>query len=76
MRDVFEEYKMGLITWDEAYRIANNNAATAADVGNSDEVDYWVKMMNDLGVDLAEQFMKMLGYKQNDDGAFFKPGET
>ncbi len=74
MRDPFEEYKMGLITWDEAYRIANNNAATAADVGN-DEVDYWIHEMNDLGVELAEQFMKTLGYKQNDDGAFFKPGE-
>ena len=26
MRDVYAEYKSGLISWEEAYRIANNNS--------------------------------------------------
>lgn len=76
MRKLLEEYNTGKITWDEAYRIANNNAATASEVGNTEEVEYWTHLMNELGVELADQFMKTLGYKQNKSGSFFKPGDN
>ena len=67
MRDVYKEYKQGLISWDEAYLIANNNAATMKDT------DYWTKQMESLGVDMADCIMKQLGYKENQDGTFYKP---
>jgi len=76
MRDVYKEYKQGLITWDEAYFIANNIAATSADSPNTpfEETDYWAKQMESLGVDAAEFIMKhLLGYKQNEDGILIKP---
>ena len=43
MRNVFEEYRQGIISWDEAYRIANNNAAiVSGTISNtsSEETDY------------------------------------
>ena len=77
MRDVYKEYRQGLITWDKAYLIANNIAATAASNPETpfEETDYWAKQMESLGVDAAEHFMRMLGYKQNDEGVFFNPTE-
>ena len=68
MRNVFEEYRQGLITWDTAFAIANNNAAIP-----SSQTDYWADQMDSLGVDIAELIMKRLGYKQNLDGIYFKP---
>lgn len=76
MRNVFEEYKKGKITWDEAYRIANNNAAKASEDGSGVKVQHWTKMMYELGVDLSDQFMKTLGYQQDSLGVFSKPGKT
>ena len=75
MRDVYKEYKQGLISWEKAYFTVNNMAATAA--GNPqtsfEEMDYWCKQMESLGVDAAECVMKVLfGYKQTKDGVFFK----
>ena len=76
MRDLFVEYRTGLISWDEAYCIANNMASTTAMQvkGAPREVDYWTSQMESLAVDLAEGLMKTLGYKQNKAGAYFKPG--
>ena len=75
MRDVFKEYRLGLISWEEAYFIANNIAATASSNPELpfEETDYWARQMESLGVDAAELLMKLLGYKQNADGAFIKP---
>ena len=75
MRDLYKEYKQGLITWEEAYFTANNIAATTS--SNADlpfeETEYWCKQMESLSVDAAEIIMKIIfGYKQNSDGAFFK----
>ncbi|MCR4729373.1 MAG: hypothetical protein K5881_00450 [Saccharofermentans sp.] len=71
MRNVFEEYRQNLISWDEAYAIANNNAASS----NLD-TDYWADQMESLGVDAAEQLMTLLGYKQNDEGKYYMLGVT
>ncbi len=67
MRNVFEEYRLNLISWDEAYAIANNKAA-ASDLN----IDYWADQMESLGIDAAEQLMTLLGYKQNDEGEYYK----
>lgn len=73
MRDVYAEYRQGKITWEEAYFTANNIAATVSGIPNSqDETDYWASQMESLGVDLAEQRMKELGYAQDKDGVFYK----
>lgn len=75
MRDVYSEYKSGLISFEEAYRIANNNAAivssTVSDT-SSEETDYWCCQMESLGVDIAEQIMLKLGYWQDADGVLHK----
>lgn len=71
MRNVFEEYRQNLISWDEAYAIANNNAASS----NLD-TDYWADQMESLGVDAAEHLMTLLGYKQNDEGKYYMLGVT
>ncbi len=78
MRDVYKEYRQGLISWHEAYRIANNIAATASDnLGTSyGETDYWATQMESLGIDAAESLMKLLGYKQNTEGIFFRTEST
>ena len=68
MRDVYKEYKQGLISWDEAFMIANNNAATS-----NTEVDYWADQMDSLGCDAAIQIMALLGYKQDHEGLYAKP---
>lgn len=65
MRDVFKEYRMGLISWDEAYFIANNNAATIIP-----ETEYWASQMESLGIDASEKLMNLLGYKQDKDGIY------
>ena len=73
MRDVYAEYRQGKITLEEAYFTANNIAATVSNIPNSqDETDYWASQMESLGVDLAEQRMKELGYSQDKDGVFYK----
>ena len=69
MRNVFEEYRQNLISWDEAFAIANNNAAAS-----TLDTDYWADQMESLGIDAAERIMTLLGYKQNDEGTYFKPG--
>ncbi len=78
MRDVFKEYRQGLISWDEAFAIANNMAATASEnpCSPDGETDYWADQMDSLGGDAAEHLMKLLGYKQNENGIYFKPGEV
>ncbi|MBR2597361.1 MAG: hypothetical protein IKE09_02300 [Clostridiales bacterium] len=75
MRDIYAEYRQGLITWEVAYFTANNIAATVSNniAVPKEETEYWCKQMESLGVDAAEYLMKkMLGYKQNDSGVFFK----
>ena len=73
MRDVFAEYKLGKITWEEAYFTANNIAATVSGIPEKqEETEYWASQMESLGVDLAERMMKQLGYKQREDGVLFK----
>ena len=68
MRNVFKEYRQGLISWDKAFRIANNMAAKG-----SSNTDYWADQMDSLGCDAAEQLMKSkYGYKQNSEGLFYK----
>ena len=71
MRNVFEEYRQGLISWDEAFFIANNNAATS-----TMDTDYWADQMDSLGVDAAIQIMELLGYKSNQEGVYSKPEST
>ena len=68
MRNVFEEYRQGLISWDEAFFIANNNAATS-----TMDTDFWADQMESLGVDAAVQIMELLGYKSDYDGVNHKP---
>jgi len=68
MRNVFEEYRQGLISWDEAFFIANNNAATS-----TMDTDFWADQMESLGVDAAVQIMEILGYKSDSDGVYHKP---
>lgn len=77
MRDVFKEYRQGLISWDEAFATANNIAATTSEscALPPEETDYWASQMESLAVDMACSIMKTLGYKQNESGAYFKPGE-
>ena len=74
MRDYYMEYKKGLISWDEAYLTVNNIASTVSDNPEMpfEETDYWCKQMESLAVDLAENMMKILGYKQKEDGVFYK----
>lgn len=80
MQDIYNpytEYKKGRITWDQAYLIANNNAAKVSDIpGNYEETDYWARQMESLGVDASEALMKLLGYKQTEDGILYKPEDT
>lgn len=78
MRNVFEEYRKGQISWDEAYRIANNLAATASgDIELEEgEVDFYAGQMESLGIDAAEKLMDLLGYAQDKDGLYYKPGES
>lgn len=71
MRDVYKEYKQGLISWDKAYYIANNKAARG--IGNT---DYWADQMDSLGCEAAEQLMALLGYTHGEEGIFNKPGEA
>lgn len=72
MRDVFKEYRQGLISWEEAYRIANNNAASSSN-SDDDELEHWCKQMESLGVDASEYIMTcFLGYKQNKNGILYK----
>ena len=75
MRDVYREYVEGQITWDEAYAIANNLAATASEDPESeqDEVDWYASQMESLAVDAAEHLMELLGYKQDSIGVYTKP---
>ena len=73
MINVYAEYRQGKITWEEAYFIANNIAATVSNIPNNhEETDYWASQMESLGVDLAEMRMKELGYAQRKDGVFYK----
>ena len=75
MRDVFKEYRQGLLSWDEAFCIANNLAATACTEAVNDEIEteFYTKQMESLGVDAAEQIMKLLGHKEDDSGIYYKP---
>ncbi len=75
MRDVYREYVEGQITWDEAYAIANNLAATASEDPESEqaEVDWYASQMESLAVDAAEHLMKLLGYRQDSIGVYSKP---
>ena len=67
MRNVFNEYRQGLLSWDAAFAIANNSAAI-----DSADTEYWVEQMESLGVDAGCRIMDMLVYKQDKDGKFFK----
>ena len=74
MRDIYKEYRQGLISWDEAYFTVNNIAATASSIpDNTEETDYWCQQMESLGIDAAEIIMNLLGYQQQDNGIFIKP---
>jgi len=78
MRNPFREYRNGKISWDEAFALANNMASTTSlrITSDDDETNYWAEQMDCLAVDLACDLMKTLGYKQNEAGAFFKPGDS
>jgi len=65
MRDVFKEYRQGLISWDEAFFIANNNAAAC-----SGDTDFWADQMDSLGCDAAVKNMEFLGYKRDEEGVY------
>ena len=74
MRDLYKEYKQGLISWDRAYATANNLANNASNqVDMYEETDYWATQMESLAVDAAESLMKMLGYQMNEGGAYILP---
>ena len=75
MRDVYSEYKDGQLTWVEAYLIANNNAAALSNKLNTpqEEVEYWVQQMESLGVDIADSYMRSLGYVEDFTGVYSKP---
>ncbi len=77
-RDVFKEYRQGLLSWDEAFCIANNLSATACiePETEEDDVAFYTAQMESLGVDLACGLMTTLGYKQDNNGVYFKPGES
>ena len=75
MRDIYAEYKQGLISWDEAYFTANNLAATASSspTAPKGETEYWCRQMESLAIDAVEMLMKKVyGYNQNKDGLFYK----
>jgi len=76
MRDVYREYLENKISWDEAFCIANNLAATAsADIELEEgEVDFYASQMESLGVEAAEKLMSLLGYTQDSMGIYFKVG--
>ena len=76
MRNVFEEYRKGQISWDEAFFIANNLCASACvnSETEEDETEFYAKQMESLGVDLACSLMTALGYKQDNSGVYYKPG--
>ena len=71
MRDVFKEYRQGLISWDEAFFIANNNAAAC-----SGDTDFWADQMDSLGCDAAEKIMEFLGYKRDEEGVYLNREAT
>ena len=68
MRNVFEEYRQGLISWDEAFFIANNSAAAS-----TMDTDYWADQMESLGVDAAVQIMELIGYESDSEGIYKRP---
>lgn len=68
MRNVYKEYRLGLISWDTAFAIANNNAASM-----TSDTDYWAHQMESLGVDVAEVIMSKLGYLEDENGNYFRP---
>ena len=74
MRDVFKEYRQGLLSWDEAYATANNVLASEELDTTTEETEHWASQMESLGVDAAEHLMTLLGYKQDNSGIYFKPG--
>jgi len=78
MRDIYAEYRQGLISWEVAYFTANNIAATVSSsiTAPEEETEYWCKQMESLGVDAAEFLMKKIGYKQDKNGIFSKPDES
>ena len=53
---------------------ANNIATLASSVPGTlyAETDFWISQMENLGVDAAEMIMKLLGYKQTEEGVFFR----
>ena len=75
MRNVFEEYRKGQISWDEAYSTANNILASEELDVTTEETEHWASQMESLGVDAAEHLMKLLGYTQDSSGVYFKPGK-
>lgn len=80
-RNVYKEYKQGLICWDEAYKIASNNAATTVDddlpgAAPIEETEYWTEQMDFLAESLAESFMETLGYYRDKKGIYTKPGKA
>lgn len=73
MRDVYKEYKQGLISWGEAYLTANNLAALSSDgFMPTEETEYWCKQMESLGIETAEEKMNMLGYEKDQRGVFYQ----
>ena len=74
MRDVYKEYKLGTISWEEAYLTANNMAATVSSIPEIpyEETEYWARQMESLGIDASEIIMKQLGYKQTKNGLFHR----
>lgn len=72
MRDLYKEYKQGLISWEEAYLAANNLAANASSsIMPPEETDYWCRQMESLAIEAADEKMKMLGYEKDHSGVFY-----
>ena len=70
MRNVVKEYDDGLLTWEEAYFIATNEAAYHID---EKEVLSWFDQVNSLAIRLADNRMKELGYVLDGHLIFHKP---
>ena len=62
MRNVFEEYLQGMITWNEAFAVANPTSHT----------DYWADQMESLAVNVAGLVMTKLSCLEDSNGKYFK----
>ena len=73
MRDLFKEYRLGLISWEEAFITANNLSANSSiSAASYEETDYWASKLERLSFDISEQIIARLGYVEDNNGLYHK----